>query len=248
MLDLIRIACKMPPEAVLGGPNWLEFDRFDIAANAPAQSSPETVRGMLQSLLVDRFHLAVHNEMHPMPAYVLSIGKTKPKLTESSGASQPGCRYVQPPAGSTVVAYSCRKLNMAAYASELRSMGSEYLKEPVIDQTGLEGAWDFALQMDSPLSGAAAADRRKGRFPADPRPNRPPGGHVTPAASAGCKYSCTVPSPIEQLRAIARSPRPTENFNRRTSLILRTDNLLPGNQSSLSQGGYPPLCCPAPIT
>src|SRR5580698_5105327 len=33
---------------------------------------------------------------------------------------------------------------------------------------------------------------------------------------------------IEQLRAICRSPRPTSIFNRRTSLILRTDNLLAG--------------------
>ena len=55
-----------------------------------------------------------------------------------------------------------------------------------------------------------------------------PSGHVTPAASARCRYSCAVPRPIEQLRAIARSPRPTSNFNRRTSLILRTD-YVPGN-------------------
>src|SRR5215469_13203315 len=55
-----------------------------------------------------------------------------------------------------------------------------------------------------------------------------PGGHVILAASARCTYSCAVPRPIEQLRAIARSPRPTSNFNRRTSLILRTDNLLAG--------------------
>src|SRR5580704_6719719 len=55
-----------------------------------------------------------------------------------------------------------------------------------------------------------------------------PSGHVILAASARCKYSCAVPRPIEQLRAIARSPRPTSNFNRRTSLILRTDNLLAG--------------------
>src|SRR6204780_3312925 len=55
-----------------------------------------------------------------------------------------------------------------------------------------------------------------------------PSGHVILAASARCKYSCAVPRPIEQLRAICRSPRPTSNFNRRTSLILRTDNLLAG--------------------
>jgi hypothetical protein len=40
--------------------------------------------------------------------------------------------------------------------------------------------------------------------------------------------SAAVPRPIEQLRAIARSPKPTQTLNRRTSLILRTDNLLAG--------------------
>src|SRR5579863_7085354 len=55
-----------------------------------------------------------------------------------------------------------------------------------------------------------------------------PSGHVILAASARCKYSCAVPRPIEQLRAICRNPSPTSNFSRRTSLILRTDNLLAG--------------------
>src|SRR6266852_4760026 len=41
-------------------------------------------------------------------------------------------------------------------------------------------------------------------------------------------HSCAVPRPIEQLRAICRNPSPPSNFNRRTSLILRTDNLLAG--------------------
>jgi len=57
--------------------------------------------------------------------------------------------------------------------------------------------------------------------------------------------SCAVPRPIEQLRAIARSPRPTSNFNRRTSLILRTDNLLAGKLILPFGGGCLPLCCPA---
>jgi hypothetical protein len=40
-------------------------------------------------------------------------------------------------------------------------------------------------------------------------------------------------------------PRPTENFNRRTSLILRTDNLLAGKLILPFAGGCLPLCCPA---
>ncbi|HTA47014.1 MAG TPA: TIGR03435 family protein [Bryobacteraceae bacterium] len=158
MLDLIRIAYAVPPETVVGGPNWLEFDRFDIAAKAPAQSSPETVRRMLQSLLVERFHLAVHNDMRPMPAWVLSMGKTKPKLAESSGAGDSDCQWVQQPAGSVVNAYSCRNLSMAVFAARLQGMGWEYLKEPVVDATGLEGAWDFDLRWNRrslPLPGGA---------------------------------------------------------------------------------------------
>ena len=81
-------------------------------------------------------------------------------------------------------------------------------------------------------SGEPAADRRTRRPPAGLHPQSSPNGQVTPAASARCRYSWTVPRPIEQLRAISRSPRPTSNFNRRTSLILRTDNLLAGKQSS----------------
>ena len=68
-----------------------------------------------------------------------------------------------------------------------------------------------------------------------------PSGHVILAASARCKYSCAVPRPIEQLRAIARSLRPTSNFNRRTSLILRTDNLLAGKLILPFEGRLPAI-------
>src|SRR5260221_14729716 len=50
MVDLIRIAYDVDPNAVLGGPNWLETDRFDIVAKAPPETSPETITLMLQAL------------------------------------------------------------------------------------------------------------------------------------------------------------------------------------------------------
>src|SRR5580692_5185617 len=68
-----------------------------------------------------------------------------------------------------------------------------------------------------------------------------PSGHAILAASARCRYSWAVPSPIEQLRAICRSPRPTSNFNRRTSLILRTDNLLAGKLILPFEGRLPAI-------
>ncbi len=146
MLDLIRIAYQVAPETILGGPNWLEFDRFDIAAKAPAQSSPETVRRMLQSLLADRFRLAVHNDMRPMPAYVLSKRKGKLNITASSGTGDAECQWVQDPADSAFVTYTCHNIGMAALAARLRAVAGDYLKEPVIDATGLGGAWDLGLR------------------------------------------------------------------------------------------------------
>src|SRR5215472_16014456 len=68
-----------------------------------------------------------------------------------------------------------------------------------------------------------------------------PSGHVILAAPARCKYAWAVPRSIEQLRAIARRPRPTSNFNLRTSLILRTDNLLAGKLILPFEGRLPAI-------
>ena len=75
MMDLIQLAYGFEPEAVFGGPDWLEFDRFDIAATAPASTSPDAIRLMLQSLLADRFKLALHNDVRPMPVFALRMGR-----------------------------------------------------------------------------------------------------------------------------------------------------------------------------
>src|SRR5262245_2080748 len=65
MVDLIRTAYSVDAEKVFGGPSWLEFDRFDVAALAPAKTSQDSIKLMLQSLLADRFKLVVHNDTKP---------------------------------------------------------------------------------------------------------------------------------------------------------------------------------------
>jgi len=150
MLDLIRIAWSVDPDRVLGGPNWLEFDRFDIAAKAPPSSPPETVRLMLQSLLADRFKLMLHKDTRPMPAYALMPGKGSVKLRPTAGDGNPECQYQQQPGGSAFGSgYSCRDMTMAAFAERLHGMAEDYLIDPVVDATGLEGAWDFDLKWNS---------------------------------------------------------------------------------------------------
>jgi uncharacterized protein (TIGR03435 family) len=167
MLDLIRIAYGVNPEAVLGGPNWLEFERFDIAAKAPVSSSPESIRLMLRPLLADRFKLVLHEDTRPMPVYALTRAKGQPKLREAAGEGNAGCQYQPQPGGSTFgVVYSCRQMSMPAFAQRLHEMAGDYLIDPVVDSTGLEGAWDFDLKWNRRSDALPAGTERTTIFSA----------------------------------------------------------------------------------
>jgi uncharacterized protein (TIGR03435 family) len=89
MTDLIATAWGIEPDKVLGGPDWLDMDRFDVIAGAPSGTSQQALRPMLQSLLEKRFGLTVHMDQKPFAAYVLSVGSGKPKLKESDSTTLP---------------------------------------------------------------------------------------------------------------------------------------------------------------
>ncbi len=149
MLELIETAYSLDPDTVVGGPPWLDFDRFDVIAKTPPATSLATVRRMLQALLADRFKLAVHQETRSVQGFVLSEGKGKPKLKEADGSGERGCQPQppQPPGGDRVV--FCHNVTMDEFASTLRQLGGAYLSSPVLNSTGLKGAWDFDLKWTS---------------------------------------------------------------------------------------------------
>jgi len=145
MVELIRTAYYVEFDNVVGGPSWLEADRFDVDAKTAPSTPPETARLMLQTLLADRFKLAIHKETRSMPAFVLTVGKGKPKMKEADGSGETGCRP-QPPNGSRPYAlFVCRNMTMEALVQRLRTSGGGYLTSPVVDSTGLKGIWNFDL-------------------------------------------------------------------------------------------------------
>src|SRR5579883_2459134 len=87
MLDLVRIAYGYDSDKVLGGPSWLEMDRFDIAAKVPAETSADALKPMLQSLLADRFQLVIRKEDKPLPTYALKVGK-KLQIKQADGSGE----------------------------------------------------------------------------------------------------------------------------------------------------------------
>lgn len=166
MVDLIRIAYDVDADKVLGGPSWLESDRFDIFAQVPPKTSQETARLMLQALLADRFKLMLHKDSHSMPTYALSVSKDGHKLKEASGSGEPECKMTiqqNSPAEAaaiqnalqnggpvtlrvTTFLFSCHGMTMAAFAGQMHTMivAPSYVgNNPIADRTGLKGSWDF---------------------------------------------------------------------------------------------------------
>ncbi|HET9271327.1 MAG TPA: TIGR03435 family protein [Vicinamibacterales bacterium] len=156
MVDLIRTAYAVDADKVLGGPSWLEYDRFDVAALVPTNTTLETAKPMLRTLLADRFQLAVRNDTKPAAGHVLVMGRGNHKLKAADSASAPGCQTQTVPArqpsgvpGQIVLpmtGLTCRNVTMETFAADLRRLTNGYVTNAVLDQTGLKGSWDFDLQ------------------------------------------------------------------------------------------------------
>jgi uncharacterized protein (TIGR03435 family) len=164
MIDLIATAYGVDASNVQGGPTWLETDRFDVIAKAPAGTPQATVKLMLRPLLADRFKLVTHTGTQPMPAYALKTGKGPSKLKEAEGSGDADCKFIeppQPPAPGTVITigFSCHHSTMEEFAHNVHNWANGYLADPVVDSTGLKGSWDFDLKWTpSQLLQRAGAD------------------------------------------------------------------------------------------
>jgi uncharacterized protein (TIGR03435 family) len=142
MLRLIATAYSTPLAQVAGGPSWLDTDRFDITAKAPAGATPIAMRTMLQNLLTDRFHLTVKKEDQPTPALVLTLVK-KGIAKPSANPGDPDCKRT---VEEGVIALTCRNVTMASLAERLVTVAPGYFNLPTTDKTGLTGAFDFQLR------------------------------------------------------------------------------------------------------
>jgi uncharacterized protein (TIGR03435 family) len=80
----------LPMNQIVGGPSWVDTDRFDVQAKPEGnpQAIPETEMALMaQSLLEDRFKL--HLEMRDLPVYDLVVGKDGPNIKLSQDQTPP---------------------------------------------------------------------------------------------------------------------------------------------------------------
>ena len=130
---LLAAAYGVRPGQIVG-PAWLDSDRYDVVAKAPAGTTKDQVPAMLRNVLADRFHTAVREEMRPRMSYALVVGKDGAKLKPTKMIT--GVDFT---VGNDHVDIS--GANLAAFASMLAS----YIGHPVADETGIRGSYDFRL-------------------------------------------------------------------------------------------------------
>jgi len=178
----------LPLEEIVGAPKWLDSARFDIIAKAPAGIAPASgapaplldLAPMLQALLKDRFKMQTHFENRPVTAYRLVA--SKPKLKNADPSSRTRCKQENGPGvvnsgpirmPTRVV--TCQNITMAEFADQLQIIAGPYVRYPVLDGTGIVGAWDFSFSF-SPIPPNQLAGMRGA-----PRPGLP--GEAPVAAS-----------------------------------------------------------------
>ncbi len=140
LADLITMSHEVHLRQVVGGPAWMESDKFDITGRPQAEGTPSStqLRGMIRSILESSFKLTTHREKREMPAYALTVGGGTPKLArnETNPNGPPALLFkglgVLPAVNAT----------MSEFAGVLQLA---VLDRPVIDRTGLQGRFDFTL-------------------------------------------------------------------------------------------------------
>src|ERR1017187_1340911 len=95
---MISAAYSLDQNHVLGGPTWLDFDRYEVTAKQPPKTPQDASRLMLRALLADRFKLVVHNDTRPMSAQILTVGKGEPKMKLAADTTVPSQCQFHPPA------------------------------------------------------------------------------------------------------------------------------------------------------
>ena len=140
--DLIMFAYDVNAKQILNGPAWMETDKFDITTGQPdAPGSPNAaqLKLMLRKLLQSRFAMKYHTDKKEMSAYVLTVAKGGPKMTKSEADPNNLGAFGFRQLGNLIV----RNQTMADVAHGFQGA---VFDRPVVDQTGLQGRWDFSLK------------------------------------------------------------------------------------------------------
>lgn len=136
---MISLMYKVPMRQITGGPDWLDADRYNVEAKTDGSYNIDDLHTMYQNLLADRFNLKFHIETKEGPVYalMLDIPGSKMKINESKQDYNIPINFS--PDGVVGV-----RVPMS-YLAWFLGQQVQNSHRPVIDLTGLDKNYDFAL-------------------------------------------------------------------------------------------------------
>ena len=142
LADLMMFAYSVQMKQIVGAPDWIQKDRYDIDATPDVEGTPtaDQVRIMIRKLLTDRFQLKFHHDRREMSAFVLTVGKDGAKLKTAQPNGNLHGIGMQP--AKTGVLMFANNAPIPAFTSFLQSL---VFDRPVVDQTGLTGRYDLTV-------------------------------------------------------------------------------------------------------
>ena len=157
VINLITMSYDLRFGQLIGGPEWIRTDRYDVMARAEGNPPMTELRPMLQAMLADRFKLVTHRETREVQGYRLVMaqpGRLGPRLTPGEACSL-GAKRTNGPCrisfdGPSLVASG------AAISSLIGTLESR-AGGPVSDDTGLSGLYDYELRWSEFQPGVAAS-------------------------------------------------------------------------------------------
>jgi uncharacterized protein (TIGR03435 family) len=144
---------------LMGGPAWVNTDRFNVEAKPEGESRPiplEEMQQLVQALLQDRFQLKTHRETRELPVYDLVVVKSgKLRLSNDQspvilglgplpfgGSNAPPRGAARLLVGSTGGVLTANAIGMEKLADSLQTQ----VDRPIIDKTALSGLYDISLR------------------------------------------------------------------------------------------------------
>ena len=140
LASLICTAYNIQSKQIVGAPDWVFNEKFDITAkpDMPGRPSLKQAQGMTRQLLADRFQLKFHRDKKEMSAYVLTAIAETPKMTKDTDDPTKEGLFFGP--------IGTLNVHNAPMLDFTQLLQASLLDRPVVDQTGLAGRWDFVLK------------------------------------------------------------------------------------------------------
>jgi uncharacterized protein (TIGR03435 family) len=146
--EVIATAYGLKPYQI-AGPSWLG-DSYEIVAKTAAPADREQLKNMLRGMFAERFQMTSHRESKEQAVYAITEVNKSAALEKPSTPGDP--RVAPAKGGLRFQNYSISKL--ADYLGAQRGMN-----RPVVDQSGLEGDYDFTIHVGDPSDSPMEAKR-----------------------------------------------------------------------------------------